>query len=327
MNQKIQYFQQKIIENPNDVATWLVYGDYLQSLGIIQGELIALHFAYEEANKSKKTKITHHINALVQKHWKNFTPNYWPSLQDNFIDNSGVGPEMMVIPPTKERKAFCIGKYVVSEKEYTLLDILTLQKETSFPMTYERTALLLYSEELSKKTRYYYRAPLRDEWVYAASAGTNTNYWWGDNISLQQANYDARTFFSKTEYYGKVMPVDSFYPNPWGLYQVHGNVWEWVFLKDMTDLPHILCGGAYNQKLDQLKINNYVNLAELHQNINWISSAREKLKKFYDVEKIQPFANKAPIPKTIGLRVVREFKHFEFKSNPNPKKYYPFLHI
>jgi formylglycine-generating enzyme required for sulfatase activity len=65
-----------------------------------------------------------------------------------------------------------------------------------------------------------YRLPSEAEWEYCCRAGTKTPFWWGASISTEQANYDGR--------YGRTtLPVKSFEPNPWGLYQVHGNVWEW----------------------------------------------------------------------------------------------------
>jgi len=67
------------------------------------------------------------------------------------------------------------------------------------------------------------------ERVYVARAGTTTSFWWGGSISTSQANYDGNYTYasnSKGEYRAKTMPVDSFQPNAWGLYQVHGNVWD-----------------------------------------------------------------------------------------------------
>jgi formylglycine-generating enzyme required for sulfatase activity len=55
---------------------------------------------------------------------------------------------------------------------------------------------------------------------YVTRAGTATPFWWGSSITHDQANY------ARGE--GKTLPVKSFKPNPWGLDQVHGNVWEWV---------------------------------------------------------------------------------------------------
>jgi formylglycine-generating enzyme required for sulfatase activity len=64
-------------------------------------------------------------------------------------------------------------------------------------------------------------------------AGTTTPSWWGSSITPKQANYDGRTDpyeggGSKGEYRQRTVPIDSFEPNPWGLYNVLGNVWEWT---------------------------------------------------------------------------------------------------
>jgi formylglycine-generating enzyme required for sulfatase activity len=63
-------------------------------------------------------------------------------------------------------------------------------------------------------------------------AGTQTPFWWGSAITPTQANYDGNYTYagggSKGEYRQRTVPVDSFEPNPWGLYNVHGNVSEWT---------------------------------------------------------------------------------------------------
>jgi formylglycine-generating enzyme required for sulfatase activity len=88
-----------------------------------------------------------------------------------------------------------------------------------------------YVTWLSEKTGKAYRLLSEAEWEYACRAGPDTPFWWGSSISPSQANYDGNFTYagggSKGEYRGKTVPVDQFQPNPWGLYQMHGNVWEW----------------------------------------------------------------------------------------------------
>ena len=74
------------------------------------------------------------------------------------------------------------------------------------------------------------RLPTEAEWEYACRAGTQTPFWFGDQITTDQANYNGNYPYNKGErgeYRRETMPVKSFSPNSWGLYQMHGNVREW----------------------------------------------------------------------------------------------------
>jgi formylglycine-generating enzyme required for sulfatase activity len=88
-----------------------------------------------------------------------------------------------------------------------------------------------YTKWLSAKTGKDYRLPSEAEWEYACRAATATPFWWGSAITPEQANYDGNYVYAgggqKGEYRQETLPVKSFEPNSWGLYQVHGNVWEW----------------------------------------------------------------------------------------------------
>ncbi len=89
-----------------------------------------------------------------------------------------------------------------------------------------------YVAWLSRKTGQSYRLLSESEREYVTRAGTVAPFWWGQTITPDQANYDGTANVyeggQKGEYRQKTVPVKSFQPNPWGLYQVHGNVWEWV---------------------------------------------------------------------------------------------------
>ena len=72
-----------------------------------------------------------------------------------------------------------------------------------------------------------YRLLSEAEREYVARAGTTTPFWWGSSITPKQANYDPSAC-PQLKRDGSTVAVDSFEPNPWGLYNVHGNVWEWT---------------------------------------------------------------------------------------------------
>jgi formylglycine-generating enzyme required for sulfatase activity len=90
-----------------------------------------------------------------------------------------------------------------------------------------------YVAWLSRKTGKSYRLLSEAEREYIARAGAATPFWWGASITPELANYDGtgdayKGGGAKGEYRRKTMPVQSFNPTSWGIYQVHGNVYEWV---------------------------------------------------------------------------------------------------
>ena len=92
-----------------------------------------------------------------------------------------------------------------------------------------------YAHWVSQISGKQYRLLSEAEREYAARGGTQTAFWWGESISTAQANYDGSSKTGKPyngsptgEYRKATMPVGSFSANPFGLYNVHGNVWEWT---------------------------------------------------------------------------------------------------
>ena len=82
-----------------------------------------------------------------------------------------------------------------------------------------------YANWISARSGHTYRLPTEAEWEYIARAGTQTQFAWGDEaggLALGNCRDCGAEISHQTE------PVASFPPNPWGLYDTHGNVWEWV---------------------------------------------------------------------------------------------------
>jgi formylglycine-generating enzyme required for sulfatase activity len=91
----------------------------------------------------------------------------------------------------------------------------------------------LYINWLNAKTGKAYRLLSEAEREYVTRAGTTTPFWWGATITPKQANYDGSAEpyeggGTKGEFRRQTVPVDSFEANPWGLFNVHGNVWDWT---------------------------------------------------------------------------------------------------
>ena len=87
-----------------------------------------------------------------------------------------------------------------------------------------------FCDRLSNLTGRNYRLPSEAEWEYACLGGKSTRYYFGDKISSDFANYDDRFQYeseASVKYRDKTTPVGTFPPNNFGLYDMHGNVWEW----------------------------------------------------------------------------------------------------
>jgi formylglycine-generating enzyme required for sulfatase activity len=89
---------------------------------------------------------------------------------------------------------------------------------------------LEYCAWLSERTGHIYRLPSEAEWEYACRAGTTTPFYFGERISTEQANFDGNFSWNGSPRgvnRSQTLPVGTFPPNAYGLYDMHGNVWEW----------------------------------------------------------------------------------------------------
>lgn len=86
-----------------------------------------------------------------------------------------------------------------------------------------------FIKKLNQQTGMFFCLPTEAEWEYACRSETTTAFHYGDSLSSDMANFDGRHSCNapKGIFRNKTTPVGSFKPNAFGLYDMHGNVWEW----------------------------------------------------------------------------------------------------
>ena len=167
---------------------------------------------------------------------------------DKFSDGSDIGPELAVIPeglfrlgsanaepgrkksegPLREiriENPFAMSRFLISVSEFRQFAVwdYPIPKGLNAAICpcfgVNRHMAIDYAEWLSNKTGQHYRLPSEAEWEYAARGGTATRFSFGNEVDQTLVN-----FLSK----GSLVAIGSLPANPWGLHEVHGNLWEWT---------------------------------------------------------------------------------------------------
>jgi formylglycine-generating enzyme required for sulfatase activity len=129
-----------------------------------------------------------------------------------------------------------------------------------------------YTKWLTEQTGFKYRLPTEAEWEYFARAGSDTDYWWGNEIGQGKACCDGCGAQWGWDAEKSTAPVGSFAANPFGIYDTVGNVWEWT-CSEYTDKYNeskkeencleiiktdgelvVLRGGAWNEKPESCRV-------------------------------------------------------------------------
>ena len=159
----------------------------------------------------------------------------------NYIVKSALNMELIWCPPGGYvrgeddeshqvilTRGFYLGKYEVTQEEYEKVmgnNPSEFQGE-KFPVEMVSwNDAVAFCETLNKKERiprgWAFALPTEAQWEYACRADTTTTYSWGNEITPQLAN-------SKDSGLNKTVEVGSYSANPWGFFDMHGNVWEWT---------------------------------------------------------------------------------------------------
>ncbi len=187
------------------------------------------------------------------------------------LKDGGWGPEMVVLPTGRFRmgdlsgggdddekpvrsvtisRPIAMGRYEVTFDDYDRFADATTGVDRPHDWGWGRGTrpVINVSQEdakayavwLSEQTGKRYRLPSEVEWEYAARSGTTTRYSWGDSINCNQARYGRHFFVSEcSDSIDGTVAVGSFAANAFGLYDMHGNVVEWVedCYGDYADAP------------------------------------------------------------------------------------------
>jgi len=196
-----------------------------------------------------------YIQGLMVEKGRTYSINLLPQnvFRDRLKDGS-LGPEMVRIPAGTFRmgdiqgggdkneqpvhrisvKKFAMGRYEVTFAEYDNFAQATGREKPNDQgwgrgnrpvINVSWNDATAYTEWLSQQTGQTYRLPTEAEWEYAARAGSETKYWWGNEIASNKANCGGNDCGDDFEY---TAPVGSFAANAFGLYDTAGNVWEWT---------------------------------------------------------------------------------------------------
>lgn len=128
---------------------------------------------------------------------------------------------------------FYLGKYAITQEQWQAVMGNNPSHFKGWKRPVEQVLwndAVNFCQKLSEKTGTTYRLPSEAEWEYACRAGTTTAFHFGETITPDLVNCDGNYPYGaapKGLYRQETTPVGSFPPNAFGLYDMHGNVWEW----------------------------------------------------------------------------------------------------
>lgn len=225
-------------------------------------------------------------------------------------DRQGTGTKYeQPVHTVRIMKPFAIGIYPVTFEEYDRFAEATYRDKPNDKgwgrgrqpvINVDWEDAIAYIEWLSKQTGKCYRLPTEAEWEYAARAGTDTAYWWGNKMDPNMANCKN----SKSVWSGKqTSPVGSFTPNAFGLYDTVGNVWEWVqdwYYSDYIGAP--TDGSSRDEKDESIAHNRVIRGGSWSHGGNFARSSYRNGS--YFVSKLH---NELGLNSDHGFRVARDF--------------------
>ncbi len=166
-------------------------------------------------------------------------------------------------------RPFFMGKFAVTQAQYQAVTgkNRSVFKQPRAPVeSVNWNDAIEFCQKLTEKTGREYRLPTEAEWEYACRARTTTPFYFGKTITSNLANYNGTSTYGdgiEGEYRNRTTEVGTFPPNAFGLYDMHGNVWEWcqdtlhknynnapndgsAWIRNSNNRFRVLRGGSWN---------------------------------------------------------------------------------
>ena len=143
-------------------------------------------------------------------------------------------------------KPFFMGKFPVTQAQYQAItgkNRSVFKRDKNPVESVNWNDATEFCQKLSEKTGRTYRLPSEAEWEYACRGGTKKPFHFGETVTTNLANYNGNSTYANApngQYRKQTTEVGSFSPNAFGLYDMHGNVWEWcedAFHKNYNNAP------------------------------------------------------------------------------------------
>ncbi len=243
---------------PNDADFALIFADWLEDQGDSRAEMLRLIHRLTQASEDAPARLAN------EDRLRQLTSSWGPAPLPRIVNS--IGMELVLIPagtfqmgspetesertidespqhPIRLTESFYLGTYLVTQQQYHRV----MQRNPSrfkasngggptHPVEHVSwDDALVFCEKLSRrlaerKAGRVYRLPTEAEWEYACRAGTSAVFFWGNTACSTQANFDGNLPYGDAAVgpdLQKTSPVGNYPPNAFGLYDMHGNVWEW----------------------------------------------------------------------------------------------------